>query len=588
MLRTHNCGELRGKDARKHSTLAGWVQTRRDHGGVIFIDLRDRWGLTQIVFDPSHNKKTHKQAENLRREDVITATGSIKERKSGMKNKNLPTGEIEVFIDELNIINKAETPPIEVDDRKEASEEIRLKYRYLDLRRPSMQKKLILRHKVVTALREFLNGEDFLEIETPMLIKHTPEGARDFVVPSRLHPGTFYSLPQSPQLYKQILMIAGFDRYYQVARALRDEDLRVDRQPEHTQLDLEMSFAEEEDVLQIAEKMVAHVFKKVMKKELKLPFARIKYNDSMAKYGNDKPDLRFGLELEDVTEIAKKSNFEVFHKVIKKNGIVKCINAKNCGSFSRKKLDKYIAFAQEHGASGLMWMRMTDDGLESSVTKFFPPSVQKDLIKKMHAKTGDLLLLVADSFKTTNNVLSRIRVKLGKECELIDQNEFNFCFITDYPLFEWNEDEKKWDAMHHVFTMPKEEHIKYLDSEPGKVYGRLYDMVLNGIELFSGSVRTYKPDVQEKLMEIIGISKKQAEKKFGFLIEAYRYGAPIHAGFGLGIDRFVALLAGLNDIREVIAFPKTKSMEQPMDGCPSELDAHQLKELKLTIPKKNG
>lgn len=585
MLRTHTGGELRQKDVKKNVTLCGWVHSRRDHGGVIFIDLRDRYGLTQIVFNPEFNKKTHQLANDLRREDVIQVTGTVRERATGMKNPKLSTGEIEVFISELTVVNRAQTPPLEVDEYKTASEEFRLQYRYLDLRRPAMQEKLILRHRVVQALREYLNNQQFLEIETPLLIRHTPEGARDFVVPSRLHPGKFYSLPQSPQLYKQLLMIAGLDRYYQIARALRDEDLRTDRQPEHTQLDLEMSFVTEEDIFQLTEQLLAHLFKTVLGKSLPVPFPRLKYDDCLEKYGVDKPDIRFGLELRTVTDIVKESDFQIIKNVIAKGGIVKGITVEKGGTFTRTQLESYIALAQQLGASGLVWMKVTKDGLESNVAKFFSPAVQKKLIAAMRAKPGDLLLMVADKPKQVNEVMAKIRLHLGEELQLIDKNVFQFCFITDFPMFEWNEEEQKWDAMHHIFTMPKEEHIPLLDTDPGKVYARLYDLVLNGTELYSGSVRTYKPELQQKLMEIIGMTPQQAKEKFGFLLEAYRYGAPIHAGFGLGIDRLVALMAGINDIREVIAFPKTKSMENPMDNCPSELDQKQLKELHIAVTK---
>lgn len=585
MLRTHTGGELRQKDVKKNVTLCGWVHSRRDHGGVIFIDLRDRYGLTQIVFNPEFNKKTHQLANDLRREDVIQVTGIVRERAAGMKNSKLSTGEIEVFISDLTVVNRAQTPPLEVDEYKTASEEFRLQYRYLDLRRPAMQEKLILRHRVVQALREYLNSQQFLEIETPLLIRHTPEGARDFVVPSRLHPGKFYSLPQSPQLYKQLLMIAGLDRYYQIARALRDEDLRMDRQPEHTQLDLEMSFVTEEDIFQLTEQLLVHLFKTVLGKSLSVPFPRLKYDDCLEKYGIDKPDIRFGLELKTVTDIVKESDFQIIKNVIAKGGIVKGITVEKGATFTRTQLESYIALAQQLGASGLVWMKVTKEGLESNVAKFFSAAVQKKLIAAMKAKPGDLLLMVADKPKQVNEVMAKIRLRLGEELQLIDKNVFQFCFITDFPMFEWNEEEQKWDAMHHIFTMPKEEHIPLLDKDPGKVYARLYDLVLNGTELYSGSVRTYKPELQQKLMEIIGMTPQQAKEKFGFLLEAYRYGAPIHAGFGLGIDRLVALMAGISDIREVIAFPKTKSMENPMDNCPSELDQKQLKELHISVTK---
>ena len=583
MKRTHTCGELTAKDVNMKVILAGWCATRRDHGGVIFIDLRDRYGITQIVFDPSNNIESHKAAESLRREDVLIVEGSVRNRPQGMANNRMHTGEIEILVSKIISTNRAQTPPIEIDDRLEASEETKLKYRYLDLRRPKMQKQLMFRHKIGMAIREYLTKENFVEIETPMLIKTTPEGARDYLVPSRIHAGKFYSLPQSPQIYKQILMIAGFDRYYQFARCLRDEDLREDRQPEHTQVDLEMSFAEVDDILHLTEGLMKHVFRAVLNRDIKTPFKRFTYRDAVERYCTDKPDIRFGMECCTVTDVAKNSEFKVFLDVIKKNGIVKVLNAEECGDkLSRNQIDELIEFSKQNGAAGLAWMRVTKDGLESNIVKFFSADIQKKIIEKTNAKNGDLLLFAADNEKIVNTVLSRLRLKLGKDLGLI-KDDFNFCFVTDFPMFDWNEDEQKWDFAHNPFTMPREDYLQYLDSEPGKVISYQYDFVANGTELFSGSVRNTIPELQEKTFKVTGMPAEEVRERFGFLLEAYKYGAPSHAGFGLGFDRLAALMQGMHDIREVIAFPKNKSAENPMDGSPSEASEKQLQELHIKL-----
>ncbi|MBI2124515.1 aspartate--tRNA ligase [Candidatus Woesearchaeota archaeon] len=584
MKRTHTCGELTGKDINKKVTLAGWCSTRRDHGGVIFIDLRDRYGLTQIVFDPSHNIESHRAAEALRREDVIIVEGHVRNRPKGMQNERLATGMIEVLVDKILSTNKAQTPPLEIDDRIEASEEMRLKYRYLDLRRPKMQKQLMFRHQLTIAVREYLDKQGFVEIETPMLIKTTPEGARDYLVPSRIHPRKFYSLPQSPQIYKQILMIAGFDRYYQLARCLRDEDLRADRQPEHTQIDLEMSFADAEDIFHLTEGLVKHVFRKLLNKDVKAPFKKFTYDEAMERFCTDKPDIRFGMECCDVTGIIKESEFKVFLDVVKKDGIVKALNAENCGEkLSRNQIDELIEFAKQNGAQGLAWMKVTKKGLESNIVKFFPEKVQKTLLEKTKAKAGDLLLFAADNPKIVNDVLSKIRLKLGNDLGLIKENDFEFCFITDFPMFEWNEDEQRWDFAHNPFTMPKEAFWDKLEKDAGKVISYQYDFVMNGSELFSGSVRNTIPELQMRTFKVTGMSEEEIKEKFGFLLESYRYGAPMHAGFGLGFDRLAGLMQGIHDIREVIAFPKNKAAENPMDGSPNEASEKQLAELHIKL-----
>jgi aspartyl-tRNA synthetase len=592
-LRTHTCGQLNLTDKDKTIVLSGWVDTRRDHGGVIFIDLRDKYGLTQIVFNPEFNAETHKEADKLRREDVVKVTGIVKPRAEGMVNSKIATGEIEVFINNIEVLNKSETPPIEVDDQKLANEELRLKYRYLDLRRPSMQKYLTLRHKAAQAAREALTEQGFTEIETPLLVKSTPEGARDYVVPSRVNPGKFYALPQSPQLYKQLLMVGGCDRYFQIAKCLRDEDLRTDRQPEFTQIDAEMSFVEQDDVFTACENMIKNMFSKCLNKDVKIPFKRISYKDATDKYGSDKPDLRFKLELTNVTEIVSKSDFGVFKEVAKVGGIIKCINPEK--DLGRKEIDNYITFCQENGAKGMAWMRVTENGLESNIAKYFPEDVKKELLDATKAKPGSILMFIADKERQCNEIISKLRNKLAADMELFDKNEFNFAWILDFPLFEMNEETKKWEPAHHMFTMPKKECLPYIEKDnlhPEKVYATCYDLVLNGVELASGSIRIHRPDIQKKIMDIVGFPLEKAERMFGFLLESFKYGAPPHGGFGLGFDRIVAMMCGFNDIRDVIAFPKNKNAQCPMDNSPCEIEQLQMKELHIKtdiikVPKKD-
>ncbi len=576
--RTHTCGELTTKDLKKEVKLCGWINSRRDHGGIIFIDLRDRYGFTQVVINPKKNT----EAEKLKREWCISIAGSVRIRPKGMENSKLITGQIEIDTKNLEVISESEVPPFEIDDKIEANEELRLKYRYLDLRRPVMQEHLVIRHKVAQAARGYLSSQGFLEIETPLLVKPTPEGARDYLVPSRVNPGKFYALPQSPQLYKQILMVAGCDRYFQLARCLRDEDLRADRQPEHTQIDIEMSFATEEDIFKIVEGLMESVFE-TKKIKIKKPFVRISYNDAMSRYGSDKPDIRFGLEFVDVTEIAKKSKFEVFNKIVSSGGVVKCLNATGCAKFSRTDIDELIELAKRYHAKGMAWAKVEKGKLESSIVKYIDDNLQKELIKKTKAKEGDLLLFIADNFKVACISLGQVRLAVAEKLDIVPKNEYKFCWIVDFPLFAWNDEEQKLEPEHHPFCMPKKEHIKLLDSDPRKVYATLYDLVLNGVELCSGSLRIYKPGIQKKIFSIIGLDEKEAEKKFGFLLEAYRYAGPPHGGVGIGLDRLVTLLIGVKDIREVIAFPKNKGAECPMDGSPGDIDQKQLKELNLKL-----
>ncbi|MBI2661448.1 aspartate--tRNA ligase [Candidatus Woesearchaeota archaeon] len=573
MKRTHTCGELGIKNLDKKVALCGWVHTRRDHGGIIFIDLRDRYGLTQVVFDPSYNEISHKTAEVLGREDVISVKGIVKKRREGMANPKLHTGSIEVFADELEILSESDIPPIEIDDRVEANEDIRLKYRFLDLRKPGMQHNLAVRH-----------NHGFLEIETPILAKSTPEGARDYLVPSRVHPGKFYALPQSPQIFKQLLMVSGLDRYFQIAKCFRDEDLRADRQPEFTQIDVEMSFIGEEDIYSLIEELLRSIWKEALGKDIKTPFPRMSYDEAIGKYGLDKPDTRFELKLVDATSIVRNSNFQVFTNAVKNGGIVKCINAKGCGSFSRTDIEELTSFVAIYGSKGLAWIKATDKGLESSIVKFLSEDIQKDLAKAADAKGGDLLLFVADqSHKIVNDSLGYLRLELARRLNLIDKSKFNFLWITDFPLLEFNEEEQRYYAMHHPFTSPKDEHIKLLEAHPEKVKAKAYDVVLNGTELGGGSIRIHRSDIQSKVFRALGISEAEAQEKFGFLLGAFRFGAPPHGGIALGLDRLTAILTGNESIREVIAFPKNKSAESLMDECPSDAAEKQLGELHIML-----
>ena len=580
--RTHNNGELTDKDNNIEVKLCGWIQSKRDHGGLIFVDLRDRYGITQVVIDPKN--RNFKDAEHLRREDYLQIKGMVRLRPKEMFNLKLITGKIEVLVSELNIITKADIIPIEIEDMVEASEEVRLKYRYLDLRRPIMQKRLMLRHKIITTAREFFNKNNFIEITTPLLVKSTPEGARDYVVPSRVHAGKFYALPQSPQLYKQLLMISGFDRYYQIAVCLRDEDLRMDRQPEHTQFDLEMSCVKSEDIRDFVENLYKYIFKEVLRIELN-KFQIITYKEAMENYGSDKPDLRFDLKITDATDIVKNCEFNVFKEVVKNGGSVRCINPEK--EFSRNELDAYINFSQELGAKGMVWMKLENGNLESNIAKYFSKEQIKQLIEKTKIKKS-YLFFIADKTKKTFEILGKLRLKLRDDLKLVEPETFKFCWVKDFPLFAWNEDENRWEPEHHMFTNPKEEYITDFEKRPGEVIGDLWDLVLNGIELGSGSIRVTKPELQRRIMKFIGLDEHEANKRFGFLLEAYKYGAPIHGGMGLGIDRLTALMAGINDIREVIAFPKNKAAQCPMDECPSDITEKQLKELhiKTEIVKK--
>ncbi len=577
MMRTKTCGELTKKDVGKKHTLCGWCRRLRKHGGINFIDLVDRYGTTQVVLDP----KKLPASDDLKKEYTIQVEGAVKKRPKGMENKELSTGEVELHGASFKVLGESEPLPFEIDDRLPVHEDLRLKYRYLDLRRPQVLQKLALRHKMSQAVREYLTSQNFLEIETPIFVKPTPEGARDYLVPSRVNPGKFYALPQSPQLYKQILMISGVDRYFQLPRCMRDEDLRADRQPEFTQVDLEMSFVDVEDVLKVTEGILKHVMKKTKGIDLKTPLLRLTYEESMKKYGCDKPDLRFGLELTEITDICKKTNFQVLKNAELVKGLV--VDKE----FSRKELDSLTEFAKQAGAKGLVWVKITKGGFESPVAKFIDKKYQDEIVKKMKAKKGSTMFFVGDSWARANDVLSRLRVELGNRLGLIKENDYKFLFITDYPLFEKDEETNSWKPMHHIFSSPKEECIKYLEKDPSKVYAKLYDAVLNGVELGSGSIRIHDRKLQQKVLKVIGMPFEEVEQKFGFLMDSFKYGAVPHGGIALGFDRLVALLCGTHDIREVIAFPRNKAAQNPMDGSPSKAEPLQLKELniKLDLPK---
>lgn len=583
MRRTHNCCELVSGDAGSEVVLMGWVQRRRDHGGVIFVDLRDREGITQVVFNPDLNKEVHEKAHAIRSEYVIGIRGKVEKRPEGMTNPNLKTGEIEVFATELKILNEAGTPPFLIEDSVDVSENVRLKYRHIDLRRPNLQKNIILRHKSATSVRHYLNGLGFIDIETPVLTKSTPEGARDYLVPSRVNPGMFYALPQSPQLFKQLLMVSGFDRYYQIVRCFRDEDLRADRQPEFTQIDLEMSFVGEEDVMGVAEGMIKTLFKEVLGRDVAVPFQRLPYREAMDRFGLDKPDLRFGLELKDVSDIVKTSGFKVFAGVVEKGGIVKALNAKGCVEFSRKEIDDLTEFAAIYKAKGLAWIKVKEDGWQSPIAKFFTDEEKEKLAKRIEMETGDLVFFVADEPAIANDALGHLRNHLAGKLKLVDENEFRFLWVTHFPMMEYDETEKRYQAMHHPFTAPLEEDYGLLKENPLAVRSRAYDLVLNGSEIGGGSIRIHHKKLQEKVFEALGMSPESYNEKFGFLLSALDSGAPPHGGIAFGFDRLVMMLCGESSIRDVIAFPKTQKAACLLTNAPSETSKAQLDELCLRI-----
>jgi aspartyl-tRNA synthetase len=583
LKRTHYCGELGAENDGQEVTLMGWVQRRRDHGGLIFVDLRDRSGLVQIVFNPEFSSSIFAQAETVRNEYVLAVKGKVGKRPEGTVNTNLVTGAIEVYAQELQILNAAKTPPFYIEDNVDVDETVRLKYRYLDLRRPEMQKALILRHKTTMVMREFLDRKGFLEIETPMLIKSSPEGARDYLVPSRVHPGEFYALPQSPQIFKQILMVSGMDKYFQIVRCFRDEDLRADRQPEFTQLDIEMSFMEQDDILTIMEEMMAGIFEQVLDRHISTPFPRLSYEDAMGKYGSDKPDLRFDIPLVDISEVAQASDFKVFVGALKSGGQVKGINAPGCGNYSRKEIDDLTKYVSIYGAKGLDWIVVTEEGIKSPIAKFFSEEQISKIKSLMEAKPGDLLLFVADKPSVVADSLGHLRLEIAQREELVDHNELNFAWVVDFPLLEYDEGEKRWVAIHHPFTAPKDEDIDLLSTEPGRVRAKAYDLVLNGIELGGGSIRIHRRETQEQLFKLLGLSQEEAYDKFGYLLEAFEYGTPPHGGIAFGIDRLMMLMTKRDTIRDVIAFPKTQSATDLMTQAPGPVASKQLKELHIKI-----
>ncbi len=584
LTRTHSCGELRLEDAGREVVLMGWVQRRRDHGGLIFVDLRDRRGLTQVVFNPEVNPDTHNKAGVLRDEFVLAVRGVVNPRPPEMVNPNLPTGEIEVMVSELRLLNSAKTPPFELEDyRLDISETLRLKYRYLDLRRPSVMKNILFRHHAAQVVRQFLNGQGFIEVETPILTKSTPEGARDYLVPSRVQPGQFFALPQSPQLFKQLLMIGGLDRYYQLCRCFRDEDLRADRQPEFTQIDLEMAFITEADVYRVVEGMMAALFRELLGVEAPLPFPRLTYRECLDRFGLDRPDLRFGLELQDLTDLVRDTQFRQFREVVEQGGVVKALNGPGLSRLSRKELDEIIDLAGVYGARGLAWVKIQKDGWQSPLAKYFPESVKDAVNLRLAAREGDLILLVADAPLAACTALGQVRLHLGQKEGLIREEVHRLVWVSDFPLMEYDAGLGRWVPMHHPFTAPVDADVPLLATDPGQVRARAYDLVLNGVEIGGGSIRINRRDIQQQVFQTLGISPVEAEEKFGFLLEALEYGAPPHGGVAFGFDRLVAIFCGAKSIREVIAFPKTQKAACLVTKAPSRVDPEQLLELGLRL-----
>ena len=580
--RNRNCGEIRKIDEGQDVQLAGWVSRRRDHGGLIFVDMRDRSGIVQIVFDESEiGEESFHKAETLRNEFVIGIRGKVRARSDETINPKMATGEIEIVVNELRILNKAKTPPFYIQDGIDVDENVRLRYRYLDLRRPEMQKNIMLRHRVTKIMRDYLDSNGFLEIETPMLCRSTPEGARDFLVPSRLNPGQFYALPQSPQIFKQLLMVSGFEKYFQIVRCFRDEDLRADRQPEFTQLDIETSFLNQDDIITLMEGLIKNIFESTLDVKISTPFQRMSWDEAMDRFGTDKPDLRFGMELKDISEYVKGSDFKVFSSVLESGGQIKVINVEGYANIPRKELDGLVEYVKTYGAKGLAWIQYTEEGIKSPFKKFYSEETFEQIKKATGAETGDLLLVVGDKPSVVAQALGELRLEMARRRNLIDANKLCFLWIVDFPMFEYVEEDKRYKAMHHPFTSPREEDVEFLLTAPEKVKANAYDIVLNGVEVGGGSLRIYQSDLQEKVFEAIGLTKDEARAKFGFLMDAFEYGTPPHGGIAFGLDRLVMLMAQRKSIRDVIAFPKTQSAIDPMSHAPSEVDEKQLRELHI-------
>ena len=584
MKRTHRCAELSKAQVGQTVTVMGWVQKSRNKGGVVFVDLRDRSGILQIIFEENKcGTEIFEKAGKLRSEFVIAVTGQVCER-AGAVNKNLATGEIEVIAEQLRILSESETPPFHIEENSKTKEELRLKYRYLDLRRPDIQKNIMMRSRACAVIRNFLTEEGFLEIETPMLTKSTPEGARDYLVPSRVHPGSFYALPQSPQLFKQLLMVSGYDRYFQLARCFRDEDLRADRQPEFTQVDMELSFVDVDDVIDVNERLLARLFKEIIGVDVPLPIQRMTWQEAMDRFGSDKPDTRFGMELNDVTDVVRDCEFAVFKNAIADGGSVRGINAKGQGTMPRKKIDGLVAFVKDYGAKGLAYIAIQPDGsIKSSFAKFMKDEEMQALIAAMQGEPGDLLLFAADKNKIVYASLGALRLELADKMGLLDKNQYNFLWVTEFPLLEWSDEENRFQAMHHPFTMPMEEDLQYIDTDPGRVRAKAYDIVLNGTEIGGGSVRIHQDDIQEKMFEALGFTKERAHEQFGFLLDAFKYGVPPHAGLAYGLDRLIMLMAKVDSIRDVIAFPKVKDASCLLTNAPDTVDEKQLEELGICV-----